>query len=240
MKSPRRFSAADSGSRSLDVTLRSSVIIAVVAGALLTAGTLCVAADIPIPGDMALVRLAVQTRTPSLTFPLQVLTFISSSIPALAITVIATAGEAWRRKRLDPGAAWALAAFLGFTACNIALRLAIGRQRPAVDYIPNAWPELRAGFQRFSYPSGHAGAALIAYTSLLVLAWPWRVWRPLVAAGVVLIVGGVGFARVYLGVHWPSDVAAGYLLAGIWLCGGLALRRGCPAAQARYNFRAST
>jgi membrane-associated phospholipid phosphatase len=221
------------------MTLRSSLIIAVVSAALLTAGTLCVAGGIPIPGDMALVRLAVQARTPSLTIPLQVLTFISSSIPALVITLIAAAAEAWRRRRLEPGAAWALAAFLGFTACNIALRVAIGRQRPAVDYIPNAWPELQAGFQRFSYPSGHAGAALIAYTSLLALVWPHRVWRPLALAGVVLIVGGVGFARVYLGVHWPTDVAAGYLLAGIWLSGGLAVKRSFPAAQARYNSRAS-
>jgi len=193
---------------------------------LLVAGTLCVAAGIPIPGDIALVRLAVQTRAPSLTLPLQALTFISSAIPALAVTLIAAAVEVWRRRRLEPGAAWALAAYLGFTVCNIALRVAIGRQRPSVDYIPNAWPELQVSFQRFSYPSGHAGAALIAYTSLLVLAWPHPVWRRLALAGVVVVVAGVGFGRVYLGVHWPSDVAAGYLLAGIWLWGGLALRRG--------------
>jgi undecaprenyl-diphosphatase len=205
----------------------------------LIAGTLYIAGGIPIPSDMALVRLAVQTRTPCLTLPLQVLTFISSAIPAFAITLVATAVEVWRRKRLGPGAAWALAAYLGFTACNIALRVAIGRQRPSVDYIPNALPELQAGFQRFSYPSGHAGAALIACTSLLVLAWPHRIWRPLALAAVVVVVAGVGFGRVYLGVHWPTDVAAGYLLAGIWLWGGLALRRGFPAARTRYNAGAS-
>ncbi len=206
----------------------------------LAAGTLCVAEGVPIPGDMALVRLAVQTRTSSLTLPLQVLTFISSAIPALAITLVASAVEVWRRKRLEPGAAWALAAYLGFTACNIALRVAIGRQRPSVDYIPNAWPELQASFQRFSYPSGHAGAALIAYTSLLVVAWPHRAWRPLALAGAVLVVAGVGFGRVYLGVHWPTDVAAGYLLAGLWLWGSLALRRSFTAAWMRHNASAPT
>jgi undecaprenyl-diphosphatase len=222
------------------MTLRFSLIGALVCGSILAACTLCIASRIPVPGDMALVRLAVQTRTPSLTLPLQVLTFISSSIPALVITLISAAIEVWRRKRLEPGAAWALAAYLGFTVCNIALRVAIGRQRPSVDYIPNAWPELQAGFQRFSYPSGHAGAALIAYTALLALAWPRRVWRWPALAGVVLIVSGVGFGRVYLGVHWPTDVAAGYLLAAIWLCGGLAVRDSFPPGRTRYNSGAST
>jgi undecaprenyl-diphosphatase len=206
------------------MTARLSLLGAVICAALFTACTLCIAGGIAIPGDMALVQLALQTRTVSLTLPLQVLTFISSSLPALGITLVVTGVEVWRRKRLEPAAAWALAAYLGAAACNIVVRVAIGRLRPAVEYIPNTWPELQASFQRFSYPSGHAGAALIAYTSLLVLAWPHRFWRWVAVAGVVLVVGGVGFGRVYLGVHWPTDVVGGYLLAGVWLCSGLALR----------------
>jgi membrane-associated phospholipid phosphatase len=206
------------------MTLRLSLMGAAGCAVMLAVCTLCIAAGIALPGDRALVRLALQTRTNSLTLPIQALSFIGSFIPALGITLGVTLVEVWRRRRLEPGAAWALAAYLGTAVCNIALRLAIGRLRPAVEYIPNAWPELQAGFQRFSYPSGHAGAALIAYVSLLVVAWPHRPWRWVALAGVVLIVGGMGFGRVYLGVHWPSDVAGGYLLAGSWLCCGLALR----------------
>ena len=204
--------------------LRFRLVCALACAVTFAAGTLCVALGIDIPGDVAGVQVALLTRSASLTQLIHALTFIGSFVPALGITLVVTMIEVWRRKRLELGAAWALGAYLGAAACNVALRVAIGRLPPPVDYIPNAWPELHASFQHFSYPSGHAGTALIAYASLLVLVWPHRPWRWVALTVVVLIVGGVGFGRVYLGVHWPTDVAGGYLLAGIWLCGGLALR----------------
>ena len=215
------------------MNLRLRLMCALVCAVILAGCTVCIASGIAIPGDLALVQLAVQARSEYLTILIQALTFISSFLPALGITLAVTVVEVWRRKRLELGAVWALAAYLGATACNIAMRVAIGRQPPSVEYIPNAWPEPQASFQRFSFPSGHAGAALIAYTSLLVLAWPHRVWRWVALSGAVFIIGGVGFGRVYLGVHWPSDVAAGYLLAAIWLCGGLDLRDRFSAAAPR-------
>ena len=133
--------------------LRLRLICALVCAVMLAACTLCIASGIPIPGDLALVRLAVQARAPYLTLPIQGLTFISSSIPALCVTVAITLAEIWRRKRLEPGATWALTAYLGAVVCNIALRVAVGRLRPSVEYIPNVWPELQAGFQQIGRAS---------------------------------------------------------------------------------------
>jgi membrane-associated phospholipid phosphatase len=197
----------------------------------LTVLTGLVALDVPIPGDGELVDLALSTRGESVTGAILILTFVSSSIPALFIAVVVSGIELWRVWREEgpsvasTGAAWATAAYLGYVASNIGLRIAVGRFRPGVDYIPHLLPEVQASFQRFSYPSGHAGAALFAYASLVVLAWPWKVWRWATLAVALVVVAATGFGRVYMGVHWPSDVLGGYLLGGCWLGIGMTLRR---------------
>jgi undecaprenyl-diphosphatase len=202
------------------VSLRIAAVCAICLGIL----TILVALHVAIPGDAELVRLVVSTRNEDLTRAIWLLTFISSSIPVLLITLVVSGVELWRAKRFEFGAAWATLAYVGAVICNITLRVAVGRLRPAVDYIPHLLPEVQADFQRFSYPSGHAGAAILAYSSLVALAWPstWR-WPMLVVA--LLVIATTGFGRVYMGVHWPTDVLAGYLLGGCWLGIGLALKR---------------
>ncbi|MAS14981.1 MAG: PA-phosphatase [Nitratireductor sp.] len=91
-----------------------------------------------------------------------------------------------------------------------------------------------------SFPSGHATVTTVAYLTLAALVvrfFPdWRV-RLYVLAVAVFISFIVGASRVYLGVHWPSDVAAGWALGAawasfIWLCLSLlALYRGRRAGN---------
>lgn len=70
----------------------------------------------------------------------------------------------------------------------------------------------------FSFPSGHATYSMTLVLALLLLGWkiPQRPWM-LVVGG--MFVGFVGFSRVYLGAHYPSDVLGGWLLATAWAVG---------------------
>ncbi len=183
------------------------------------------------PGDMALVLWAISLRNDTLTFVIQILTFFGSATPALLICMLLSGVELIHEMRLARGrhvprqvdlpmlirAAWPLVAFAGMMVCNITMRVLITRLPPQVAYLPQLLPELQADFQRYSYPSGHAGSATVAYVALTIIAWrkPKIRWITLVIAVILII--GVGFGRPYLGVHWPSDVLAGYLLGATWL-----------------------
>ncbi len=87
----------------------------------------------------------------------------------------------------------------------------VSRARPAVEHL-----QLVTGF---SFPSGHATQASAFWLSLVFAASsagaPQTRTRQL-AAGALVIILLVGLSRVYLGVHYPSDVIAGILLGGGW------------------------
>jgi len=98
----------------------------------------------------------------------------------------------------------------GGALLNTALKLSFHRTRPgfASEFHETSW----------SFPSGHAMDSLIGY-GLLAYWLARRFPNRRVAVFVVgaLIIGSVGYARLYLGVHYLSDVVAGYMAGFIWL-----------------------
>jgi undecaprenyl-diphosphatase len=70
-----------------------------------------------------------------------------------------------------------------------------------------------------SFPSGHSANSAIVYLTLAGLAsqvTPDRATRRYMLVVAILLVGAIGCSRVYLGVHWPSDVLAGWSFGTLW------------------------
>jgi membrane-associated phospholipid phosphatase len=139
------------------------------------------------------------------------LTWFGNFVTLLAVTLLA-AGILWRRrKRTD--AVFVALAFLGAQVLSSAMKLGFQRDRPF-------FPDPLATESTFSFPSGHALVSLAAYGAIaLVLAQrlSTRAARAALLAGTGLLVVAIGFSRLYLGVHFLSDVVAGYAAGLAWV-----------------------
>jgi membrane-associated phospholipid phosphatase len=162
--------------------------------------------DDPILGYLASHRIAWVTTT------MKGITQLGSGL-FVALLVIAI-GLFMRRSSASWRAMLLLtAAVSGAKALELVLKYGIGRSRPPLEWMAT----LAIGS---SFPSGHAtqAAALFGAFAYLVAERlsDWddkvRVWA--LAVGVAFL---VGVSRVYLGVHWPTDVIGGWALAGVWL-----------------------
>lgn len=129
--------------------------------------------------------------------------------------LIAGSAVVWLASRRDYALAgtW-LAAFGGGKLLEAGLKAAVQRARP-----PYGASFLHG--HSFSFPSGHAMGSVLCYGMLaysLIVRWkPARRRRGLVWLGAALVVGVVSLSRIYLGVHFPTDVAGGLLAGGAWL-----------------------
>ncbi|MGQ0603693.1 MAG: phosphatase PAP2 family protein [Anaerolineales bacterium] len=127
----------------------------------------------------------------------------------IAIDVAGLAVLLWRHRWGD-ALFWSLA-LEGAGLLNVVTKAFFGRPRP------DLWLSL-APDPTFSFPSGHAMGVMALVTAAVVLMWPtaWR-WPVLIAgSGFTLL---VGLSRMYLGVHYPSDILAGWAAAAGWVLG---------------------
>lgn len=129
----------------------------------------------------------------------------------LGVLVIAGSGYlALVRQRM--AATLLLLSFAGVLAAETVLKLGFNRPRP--DVVPHAARVFTA-----SFPSAHAtnsAAVLAAVALLLIAARPGRRARIMVAVTTATLILLIGTSRVYLGVHWATDVVAGWSLGLGW------------------------
>nr|WP_310234481.1 phosphatase PAP2 family protein [Luteimonas terrae] len=99
----------------------------------------------------------------------------------------------------------------GSALLNLATKQLFARDRPSL------WESI-APEATYSFPSGHAMGSMTLAAVLVLLAWPTRARWGVIAA-MAVFVPMVGLSRVYLGVHYPSDILAGWAAASVWVVG---------------------
>lgn len=215
-----RRAPAGAGARTLAARIveRNAAELLLVASAgiaLLTCGGVLVALIDAITENDALVRLdhAVFAQLHTwhqgwLDAAMVAVTELGGGRISVAVGAAVLAWLAWRRAWV--AAAYWLGALIGARACVMVLKIALQRERPTSIY---------TGLESFSFPSGHATSSMVTYgflAFLLSLRQPWRVRIPVLALTAV-IVAAIGLSRLYLGMHWLSDVLAGYVTGLAWI-----------------------
>ena len=132
--------------------------------------------------------------------------------PVLVTVDVAVAAWLAFRRKWRWFALWAVA-IIGGLLIDEMLKLAFHRARPSVasEFITKS---------SWSFPSGHALNSLVGYAMLAVLLREHSTStraRMAVAVGAIVLVAAIGFSRLYLGVHYLSDVIAGYIAGGAWV-----------------------
>ena len=95
---------------------------------------------------------------------------------------------------------------------NLILKRFVDRARPGIEHMVSV--------ETLSYPSGHAMSAMAFYGFLMFLFYRFKI-NIFLKIGIILLLAllifSIGLSRIYLGVHFPSDIAGGYIAGFIWV-----------------------
>lgn len=153
-----------------------------------------------------------QLRTPALTQALLIITHLHSVMAISVYTAVLSMWLMFKREHRH----WLLPLWLFVpigSVLNVAMKHWFQRPRPVVD-------DPLLSLSTFSFPSGHASATTLlhGYFALVVLVHvPKPLWRGVLGAVALLIIVLVSWSRVYLEVHFFTDVLAGVLEALVWM-----------------------
>jgi membrane-associated phospholipid phosphatase len=192
------------------VLLFTSAAVLIVASGWLFLGVLedVLAKDPLVQVDLIVYRYLQDARLPSLDSVLVAASELGDAAVILPVVLVVLAWFIWHR--LWQSALYWLAAIGGAEIIVKLLKLALHRPRPN---------PFSSGAESFSFPSSHATLSVVAYGFLAFLLC--RGQRPRVRTGVVLTaalaIALIALSRLYLGVHWVSDVLAGMSFGLAWI-----------------------
>ncbi len=146
----------------------------------------------------------------------QVMVDVTALGSVALLTIITTLAAGYLVAAKKPAlAAFTVGAVAGGALISTLLKVVYARTRP--DVVAHL-----VGTDSASFPSGHAMNSAVTFLTLAVLlgraekSVAVRRYLISMAIGLTLV---IGFSRLYLGVHWPTDVAAGWIVGGLWAAG---------------------
>lgn len=149
--------------------------------------------------------------TPALTVFFLFITQLGSVVVVYTLAVVETAALLFLGRRRD--ALYLAGVMIAAGVINNAVKFAVARARPEPFFgeLPSS----------YSFASGHALYSGCVYGVLgaLIAAEMPKAWQRMTVLGATLaLIGSIGLSRVYLGVHYPTDVIAGFALAALIIC----------------------
>jgi membrane-associated phospholipid phosphatase len=155
--------------------------------------------------DTSILRSRADHRTPTVTRLMQIVTDIGATLSLTAAALALSSLLLWKRLHLE--ALFVLLSIGGAALLNVLLKQLFQRPRPDV-----VAPVVTA--HGFAFPSGHTMSSMALACAVVFLCWRvrWRYRWP-VSVGAFAFAFLVGVSRLYLGVHYPSDVIAGWLVS---------------------------
>lgn len=172
-------------------------------------------ADKLVESDLYTVDLTIMGRiqswiSPKFTSVMIFFTFFGSAAALLLFLIISASLMYWQHKRWE--ALFLIAAFTGGVVFNLLLKWIFQRQRPNFIRLIEE--------TGYSFPSGHSMISFVFYgmlSMLFILFLNSRVLKMIILIITSTLIIMVGLSRVYLGVHYPSDVLAGFAAGGAWI-----------------------
>lgn len=160
--------------------------------------------------DKTLMLLIKQLHSPLLDGVMRGASIIGGTVVVALICLILGA-IFWVRQQRIYFTALAITA-IGGTGLNLLIKQLFNRQRPQLWQITTGEPNTP------SFPSGHAMLSLVIYGFIAyLLARHFRRWRWWIVSLIIVLIVLIGFSRVYLGVHWFTDIVAGQAAGLTWL-----------------------
>lgn len=151
--------------------------------------------------DKTIIDLVKQTKSPFMTNFAKTITVLANAFPILLFSFIFLAIK--KKEGM-----YTLFTITIATILNVVLKNLISRERPTKPWLID-----EVGY---SFPSGHAMASMALYGMLIYFSFiniknKYLKWGSIITLSLLIL--GIGFSRIYLGVHYPSDVLAGYALS---------------------------